>query len=45
MMLCGMAFQVPGKVFALHLNTDTARAYLCTHRVVSFSLQTGLLDI
>ena len=29
MMLCGMAFHLSGKVAALHLDNNTARAYLC----------------
>ena len=42
MMLCRMAVPLSGKVFALHLDNSTAKAYLCNH--FSFSFQAGLLD-
>ena len=29
MMFCRMAFHLPGKVVALHLDNSTAKAYLC----------------
>ena len=47
MMLGRMAFQLSGKVVALHLDNSTAKAYLCKIKVVQCLLffQAGLPDI
>ena len=46
MMLRRMAFRLSGKVVALHLDNNTAKACLCNQggTVSPFSFQAGLLD-
>ena len=39
---CRMAFQLSGKVVALHLVNSTAKAYLCNHIVTVSSFVSGL---